>query len=41
MIAGLNHDHIFVPWERRGEALAILSELGGSHLPPAISSNGN
>lgn len=28
MIAGLHHDHLFVPWERRTEALAILQRLG-------------
>jgi hypothetical protein len=24
MIAGLRHDHLFVPWERREEALDLL-----------------
>ncbi|MEM6858931.1 MAG: ACT domain-containing protein [Pseudomonadota bacterium] len=27
MIAGYHHDHLFVPWERREEALAILKAL--------------
>jgi hypothetical protein len=28
MVAGLRHDHIFVPWERREEAMAALAALG-------------
>jgi hypothetical protein len=24
MVAAYHHDHVFVPWERRDEALAIL-----------------
>jgi hypothetical protein len=31
MIAGYLHDHVFVPWARREEALAIL---GGGAPPP-------
>jgi hypothetical protein len=27
IVAGLHHDHVFVPWQRRGEAMRILSEL--------------
>jgi len=27
VVAGFHHDHLFVPWERREEALAILSDL--------------
>ncbi len=27
VIAAFNHDHLFVPWPRRDEALAILSKL--------------
>jgi hypothetical protein len=27
VVAGFHHDHLFVPWERRGEALAILSDI--------------
>ena len=27
VIAGLHHDHIFVPWDRRDEALAALKGL--------------
>ena len=27
VIAGYHHDHIFVPWERRYDALAVLREL--------------
>lgn len=26
-IAGYHHDHLFVPWERREEALGILAQL--------------
>jgi hypothetical protein len=32
IVAALNHDHLFVPWDRREEALAILSRLQGSAL---------
>jgi len=27
IVAGYHHDHLFVPWERRQEALAALSAL--------------
>jgi hypothetical protein len=27
IVAALNHDHLFVPWERREEALACLQAL--------------
>lgn len=27
VVAGLHHDHLFVPWARRHEALAILQRL--------------
>ncbi|WP_324076679.1 MAG: ACT domain-containing protein [Erythrobacter sp.] len=27
VVAGFHHDHIFVPWARRDEALAILQRL--------------
>lgn len=27
VVAGFNHDHLFVPWERRDEALSILLQL--------------
>jgi hypothetical protein len=27
VVAGLHHDHLFVPWERRDEALDILRRL--------------
>ena len=27
VIAGLYHDHLFVPWDRREEALALLEKL--------------
>lgn len=27
VVAGFHHDHLFVPWERREEALTILSDL--------------
>jgi hypothetical protein len=29
IVAALHHDHIFVPWERREEALRVLVEIGG------------
>ena len=27
VVAGFHHDHLFVPWERRDEALTILQRL--------------
>jgi len=27
ILAALNHDHVFVPWDRRDEALAALRGL--------------
>ena len=27
MIAAVHHDHVFVPWERREEAMTALREL--------------
>jgi hypothetical protein len=27
VIAGLHHDHLFVPWDRRGDALRALEAL--------------
>ncbi|HET9812226.1 MAG TPA: ACT domain-containing protein [Sphingomicrobium sp.] len=27
VVAGLRHDHLFVPWDRREEALALLEAL--------------
>jgi hypothetical protein len=30
VIAGFYHDHLFVPWDRRDEALQILRELSES-----------
>ena len=29
MVAGLNHDHLFVPWDVRAEAMARLEALQG------------
>ena len=29
IVAALHHDHLFVPWDRRDEALAILHGLEG------------
>ena len=26
-VSGFHHDHLFVPWERRDEAMAVLREL--------------
>ena len=31
IVAGFHHDHIFVPWERRHEALHALSTLSEQH----------
>ena len=28
VVAGYHHDHLFVPWGRRAEALAVLQALG-------------
>jgi hypothetical protein len=30
VVAGYHHDHLFVPWDRRGEALAILLGLAAN-----------
>jgi len=30
VVAGFHHDHLFVPWERRDEALDILQRLSQS-----------
>lgn len=30
VVAGFHHDHLFVPWERRGEALEILQHLAAA-----------
>ncbi len=30
MVAAFHHDHVFVPWERRDEALKILDNLAKS-----------
>ncbi|WP_143704548.1 ACT domain-containing protein [Porphyrobacter sp. TH134] len=30
VVAGFHHDHLFVPWNRRDEALAILQRLSQS-----------
>lgn len=30
VVAGFHHDHLFVPWERREEALAILQHLAAA-----------
>lgn len=27
VVAGFHHDHLFVPWDRRGDALAALERL--------------
>lgn len=29
MVAGAFHDHLYVPWERRDDALAVLARLAG------------
>ena len=29
IVAAMHHDHVFVPWERRDEAMAGLCELAG------------
>lgn len=30
VVAGLHHDHLFVPWERRGDALGALERLANA-----------
>lgn len=30
VVAGFHHDHLFVPWHRRDEALAVLQRLAAS-----------
>lgn len=30
VVAGFHHDHLFVPWGRRDEALAVLEELAAA-----------
>ena len=35
MVAGYHHDHLFVPWARRAEALALLEGLAAGLSPPA------
>ena len=30
VVAGFHHDHLFVPWERRAEALELLQRLSQS-----------
>ena len=30
VVAGFHHDHLFVPWERRGEALEVLQRLAAT-----------
>ncbi|ODT00802.1 MAG: hypothetical protein ABS49_03905 [Erythrobacter sp. SCN 62-14] len=30
VVAGFHHDHLFVPWQRREEALAVLQRLSQS-----------
>ncbi len=30
VIAGVHHDHLFVPWERRSDAMAALEALAGA-----------
>ena len=30
VVAGFHHDHLFVPWERREEALAMLQRLAAA-----------
>ena len=31
IVAAFHHDHVFVPWDRREEALAILEGLASQH----------
>lgn len=30
VVAGFHHDHLFVPWERRGEGLKVLQRLAAT-----------
>lgn len=31
VVAGFHHDHLFVPYERAAEAIAVLTALAGHH----------
>jgi uncharacterized protein len=33
VVAGFHHDHLFVPWERREEALALLRDVSTGTAP--------
>ena len=33
-VSGFHHDHLFVPWDRREDALAVLTALSGSRPAP-------
>ena len=35
VVAGFHHDHLFVPWERREDALAALAALSTGERPLA------
>ncbi|MGQ0567682.1 MAG: ACT domain-containing protein [Gemmobacter sp.] len=30
VVAGFHHDHVFLPWDRRGDAMAVLRALSGA-----------
>jgi uncharacterized protein len=32
-VSGVHHDHLFVPWERRDEAVAVLEALVARYVP--------
>lgn len=38
-VAGYYHDYLFVPWERRGEAMALLLELQRSTNPQVFNNH--
>ena len=33
-VSGFHHDHLFVPWDRRDEAVTVLEALAGSSIRP-------
>jgi hypothetical protein len=38
-VAGYYHDHLFVPWDRRGEAMALLLDLQKPAIPQETNSH--
>lgn len=40
VVAGLHHDHIFVPEQQAGQAMAVLEALQAGHTVPAAPATG-